>query len=446
LYRIPLTNLIGGKGLGLYQMAYPLYCLLLTLSATGIPSAIASLCAAAAGRGESDEGILKSSLKIFLIVGAIGSFLMCAVAPILARAQGEPKLTGGYFALAPAVLLTSAISVFRGWFQGKNKMSPTAASEVIEQLVKVGLGLLFAWLFRGRIYLTVATLLFAVSLSELVALLFLIFRFRRVPAPVVLLNSAPAPTARRLFSITLPIALAGAFIPLSGLVESVWVVRVLARQTADGVALYGLFSGGAVTLINLPVSVCYGIAAASIPAVAAERDEKTRRKKIFWVLRLTLYISVPCALGLYLFASPAVSILFRALSGTERQTLIRLIKFFSVSAITLSCSQTLSACLTAQGKPKFSAVAMGAGVTVKVLLSVLLAANPKVGVLGLPIAANLCYLLAFVINFVYNLYMTKGGDKPLEQTKDGKESGKNDYGSWFRRARGRLNGKRKTGD
>ena len=30
IYRIPLTNLIGGRGLGLYQMVYPAYCLLLT--------------------------------------------------------------------------------------------------------------------------------------------------------------------------------------------------------------------------------------------------------------------------------------------------------------------------------------------------------------------------------------------------------------------------------
>ena len=43
LYRIPLTNLIGSEGIGLYQLVYPFYCLLLTVSATGIPSSIAKL-------------------------------------------------------------------------------------------------------------------------------------------------------------------------------------------------------------------------------------------------------------------------------------------------------------------------------------------------------------------------------------------------------------------
>ena len=45
LYRIPLTNLIGSEGIGLYQLVYPFYCLLLTVSATGSPSAIATLTA-----------------------------------------------------------------------------------------------------------------------------------------------------------------------------------------------------------------------------------------------------------------------------------------------------------------------------------------------------------------------------------------------------------------
>ena len=53
LYRIPLTNLIGGKGLGLYQLVYPIYCLLLTVSATGIPSSIAKLTAERVAKGEA---------------------------------------------------------------------------------------------------------------------------------------------------------------------------------------------------------------------------------------------------------------------------------------------------------------------------------------------------------------------------------------------------------
>ena len=89
LYRIPLTNLIGGHGLGLYQMVYPAYCLLLTVSATGIPSSISKLTAERLGKGESDRPLLKTALRLFLLIGAAGSVLMAICAPFLAAARAK---------------------------------------------------------------------------------------------------------------------------------------------------------------------------------------------------------------------------------------------------------------------------------------------------------------------------------------------------------------------
>ena len=88
-YRIPLTNLIGGHGIGLYQLVYPVYCLLLTVSATGIPSSIAKLTAERVEKGENEHAVLKTAMKLFLIIGAIGTALMCAVAPYLSKAQNR---------------------------------------------------------------------------------------------------------------------------------------------------------------------------------------------------------------------------------------------------------------------------------------------------------------------------------------------------------------------
>ncbi len=179
LYRIPLTNLIGGHGIGLYQMVYPVYCLLLTVSATGIPSSIAKLTAEKLGKGQSDKALFRTAMKLFLLIGGVGTLLMCAIAPFLSAAQGSSEVTAGYFTLAPSVLLVSAISVFRGYFQGRNQMLPTALSETVEQLVKVGFGLLFAYLFRENVARAVVFLLLAVSLSELTALFLMLFFYAR---------------------------------------------------------------------------------------------------------------------------------------------------------------------------------------------------------------------------------------------------------------------------
>jgi len=43
IYRIPLTAIISAEGMGLYQMVFPLYTLMLTISSSGLPSSISKL-------------------------------------------------------------------------------------------------------------------------------------------------------------------------------------------------------------------------------------------------------------------------------------------------------------------------------------------------------------------------------------------------------------------
>ncbi len=426
LYRIPLTNLVGGHGLGLYQMVYPVYCMLLTVSATGIPSSIAKLTAESVGKGETGLSVFKTAMRLFLLIGIVGTVLMCLLAPFLSAAQGSKEVLGGYFTLAPSVLLVSAISVFRGYFQGRNHMMPTALSEITEQAVKVGFGLLFAYLFRANVQKAVVFLLLAVSLSELVALILMIFLFRRVPSAAISQKTEKKVSAKSVLKLSIPVTFSSIILPLSGLLDSVLVPRFLGKYSADAVALFGLFSGGAVTVINLPVSICYGIAAASVPAVAIAAAQKGRgtyrgkapspRRRIGYSLFVTVAVALPSAVALFLFAEPAAKIIFRALSGEESRVLIDLIRVFSVSALTLSCVQTLSACLTAQGKPQYAALSMLIGVTVKTGLYVWWLQNPKISVFGLAHATNICYLVAFLIDLVYNLIVSK--EKSKEKSKE----------------------------
>ncbi|MBQ8283687.1 MAG: polysaccharide biosynthesis protein [Clostridia bacterium] len=416
LYRIPLTNLIGGHGIGLYQLVYPVYCLLLTVSATGIPASIAKLTAERLEKGESPRPLFRTAMRLFLLIGLGGSVLMTLLAPVLSKVQGSQAVVGGYYALAPSVFLVSAISVYRGYFQGRNKMHPTALSEITEQAVKVGFGLFFAYLYRDNIEKAVVFLLLSVSISELVALFLMMILFRRNPATGEFKNEGGRVKAKSVLALSIPVTFSSILLPLSSLLDSLLVPRLLGAYASDSVALFGLFSGGAVTIINLPVSVCYGIAAASVPAVATAVEKRKEtpngkgnlvRKKIFFSLGITVAVSLPCAIGLYLFAEPASKIIFRSLKGEELEILVRLVKLFSISALTLSCTQTLSACLTAQGKPKHSAISMLIAVSVKTLVYAFLLRDPKIGIFGMAYATNLCYLVAFFLDLLYNLRVSR---------------------------------------
>lgn len=424
LYRIPLTNWIGGKGIGLYQLVYPIYCLLLTVSATGIPSSIAKLTAEKIGQGENAKPLLKSAMKLFISIGVVGTVLMVLFAPILAKAQGSEGVLWGYYALAPSVALVSVISVFRGYFQGKNNMTPTAVSEIVEQVVKVGFGVAFAWFFREEVEKAVVFLLLAVTISELVALVIIWATYRkenkRNLSPKTQ-NEGGRVATKSILRMSLPVTISSILIPVSSLIDSVFAVRLLGAYAENAVTLYGLFSGGAVTIINLPVSICYGIAAASIPAVAkakAEADQgkiSAKQVKKRWLISLgvTVLVSLPAAVLLYFFAGPTVTMIFRSLSADERETMVKLVQIFSLSAFSLSCAQTMSACLTAQGKPQHSAFSMAVGMTVKTISYAFLLKNPQFSVFGLAYATNLGYLVAFLFDLLYNFLVSKEKSKNL---------------------------------
>jgi stage V sporulation protein B len=288
-------------------------------------------------------------------------------------------------------------------------MFPTALSEVIEQVVKVALGVTFAYLFRDNVSKAVVFLLLAVSVSELVTLLVMWWLYKRVKKRSKIQNGGGRVAMKSILRLSIPVTFSAMLLPVSGLLDSVLAPRLLSAYTADAVTLFGLFAGGAVTVINLPVSVCYGLAAASVPrvAMAVEKKGASPRKRIFFSLGVTALVGALSAVGLYLFAEPAAKIIFHSLAEAELNTLIQLIKAFAVSAFTLSCVQTLSACLTAQGKPQYAALSMMVALTVKTGLYVFWLRNPAVSVFGLAYATNIAYAVAFFLDLVYNIRVSR---------------------------------------
>lgn len=402
-YRIPLSNLLGGYGMGLYQMAYPFFCLLLTFSSVGIPSALARIVARESAQGRDSRATLRTALKLFAAIGACGSVIMALLAGQMSALQGA-DLRLSYRMLAPSVLLVALIAVLRGYFQGKNDMTPTALSEIVEQLVKAGAGLYFAARFSGDPQRAVAYTLFAVTLSEAVALAFLAIRLgkddRRVDLSPRRVGSA------QLFFSVLPVMAATSLLPLSQTVDSVMIVRLIGGYSDRAVVLYGLFTGGALTLVNLPATACYGLAAASVPSVSAcfaRGEEREGRKRALTALGLTLLLSVPCAFGLYFCAKPIVGLLYPSLSGEENALLVSLVRTTAVSAVSLAGVDTLAACLTGMGRAKKAAFSMGVAVLVKFLLQAILTSNPVFSITGAAIAANACYLVAFFLDLFYTV-------------------------------------------
>ncbi len=407
-YRIPLTNILGGEGMGIYQMVYPLYCLLLTVSATGIPSGLARLVAAAeAGQDHAESrAILKKALLLFSLIGLCGSIAMYLLAVPMSMAQGEPSAVSAYRALAPGVFLVSVLSCFRGWFQGRSNFLPTALSEICEQAVKVAVGLFFAGIYRADAVRAVTATLYAVTVSEGAACVLMLIFLSRNRGVRPLYRERERVSPKSLLRVTIPVTVAAGVLPLSNIADSILIVRLIGAYSANATALYGLYSGAAATLVNFPVSVCYGIAAAVIPNVSAFSGRGMAREaeeRILFALKCTLYISMPAAVFLFVFSGGVTSFLFPSVTGAEGEVLARLVRALSMAAVLLSAVQTLSACLTGKGKPKIAAFSMAAAVAVKLGAEAVLLRFPQISVLGAAYASLGCYFVAIFVNLLYSI-------------------------------------------
>lgn len=399
LYRIPLTNILGGEGMGIYQMVYPLYCILLTVSASGIPAGIARLISSGCAPGAE-----KSAFKLYGFIGVLGTIAMYLLARPLASAQGEPAVGLCCKLLAPAVFFVAVLSVVRGYFQGRHNMIPTAFTEVCEQLLKVLAGVAFAWQFRGNMPLAVASTLFAVTLSEGFSALFAVMLYRGDGARRPLFSERSAGYGA-ILRYTVPITFTAIAMPVSQLAESIVAVNLLRSAGLEATALYGIFSGCAVTIINLPVSVTYGFAAASVPKIAplaSSGDVQSARAAALKAILITLGVAIPFSIALYVFAPLAADIIFRSLTAEQNALLVRLVRIMSINAVTLSVTQTASACLTALGTPVRATAVQWVTCALRVGLAALFISR-GFSVEGVAIASNIAYFVAAAVNLWYTV-------------------------------------------
>lgn len=415
IYRVPLTNILGSEGMGIYQMVYPLYCILLTVSASGIPTGIARLISSGKGTGAE-----KRAFAFYGAAGLLGTAVMYLLAGPLSNVQTEPAIKLCARLLSPSVFFVSILSIVRGYFQGKGNMFPTAVTEVGEQVIKVAAGCALAYIFRDDMPVAVASTLFAVTISEalstLVAIIWYMKKKGREP-----LYRTPSVGISAILKYTIPLTMTAIALPVSQLLESIVAVRLLSGG-GNATALYGVFSGCAVTIINLPVSITYGLAASSVPQIsplAEKGDMAGAKKKALKSLLITLAVSLPMAVGVYVFAPFAANLIFRSLSESEKILLVSLIRIMAVNAVTESLVQTSSACLTSLGKPLLSTATQWTSAAARVSITAALIAFTPLSVKGAAWSANCAYLVALLMNFWYIIRITKNSGAENEDNVDG---------------------------
>ena len=425
LFSIPL-NMISTRVATNFYLVYPTYTLLLTISSAGLPVAVSRLVAGFLAMKDRRNAwnTFRYALYTLFTVGFFFSLLMVLCNRVLVNMVGVEETSAGYYAIAPCVLIVCVLSAFRGLFQGQQNMVPTAVSQVMEQVGKVALSLPLAALgLRQSVMAGAAGALLGITLSELIALLYMVIRFYakkaefdQYPQDLDIPEAGGKALLARLVRISVPITISACIIPFSQFIDSIMMVNrmrvaMLTREQAE--AAYGLFTSVVIRLINIPTALALAISMSLVPAISACRargDDSAVRKETDTGMRYAFIIGFPCSVGMSVLARQIVSFFYSNVREFTPEKILlasELLTFSAMTVVLFTVVQATSSILQGLRKQKIPMYTMMLGVAVKILLNYILIGTPGINIHGGPYASIACYGIVMIANTWYVCRYTK---------------------------------------
>ncbi len=436
-FKIPLTNVLGGTGMGYFSSAYGLLLPVYALSVTGLSAAVAQAVSRAAALSHYNEvrrihTVARLSCGIFGLL--LSGMMLLLAEPFAFRIAVQPNALFSILAIAPASLFGCLTAVERGYWEGLQNMTPTAISQAIEAVAKLGLGLWFCWWAQTHpeivcawvppdvplSALTAAAAVLGVTCSTLIGWLYFLIRGmsgkHKLPAGTDTASSMFV-ILRRLLYVMIPVALGSLVTNLTSLLDLVTMMHCLGRaQTFYPEALaqrfgtiaaspdfpafvYGSFTGMAVTVFNLIPSVTNMLGKSALPRTAAlwaTHDKAAVAAHARTVISAAALIALPAAGGLAVLAEPVMLVLY---DGRPEEAVIAASALRSLlpGMVCLCLTFPLCSILQGLGKAVLPVKYMLAGVIVKLAGNLLLISHPAFCITGAGIATSACYILLLIM-------------------------------------------------
>ncbi len=416
-YRIILSRILGDEGIGLYQMAYPIYATLLVVSRSGIPIALAKLISDRVAKDQRKAAfkIFVVGRKLSIVVGLFFSILMAVMAkPLVNMLNWDPRAFYAVLALSPAIFFVSIMATYRGFFQGLQNMVPTAYSQVLEQLVRMitMIGLVY-YLIRYGLGYAAAGATFGAVTGAIAGLILVMKIYSNKKTEIFSFIKTGSVETIKTFKIIKDIAYLGIPItfgalvqPLMNLVDAAIVpnrLQIAGFSIETASQLYGRLAGMAMVLVNFPTIITVALAASLVPAISeafAQDKNQLIKRRTETALRLTILIGLPSAAGLFILAEPLTSVIFNNAQAAIPLRIVAWGVFF------IAIQQSTSGIIQGIGKTKIPARNLFIGALVNGGLNYYLTALPAFGIKGAAVGTVTGFAVAAGLNLISLKYYT----------------------------------------
>ncbi len=440
LYKSPLNSIIGDLGAGYYSTAYNIYTIILLISSYSIPSAIAKVISQKMALGEykNAQKLFHGALIYVVVIGGLASILTYIFAPIMAKGQAATVLK----VFVPTIFFSGILGVFRGYFQARKNMVPTSISQILEQIANAVVSLLAAFLFMEFLAKAdeVSQAVFGAmgsalgtGMGVLIGLLFMLIIYfkHRKSFKVAISEDATENTEsyktifKTIFCVVTPFLLSTFIYNCSTVINMTIyqniMMNVYKMMETVTITMYGIFAYKAVTVANIPIALSSAMSSAMIPSIASSfvkgETDKTR-KQVDKALNVTMLITIPSAVGLFVLAKPVMKLLFNQPESLEMASYLLMV--IAITVIFYSISTVTNAVLQGIGKVNLPVVHAAVSVLLQVIVLVALLMFTDLNLFALAIAMIVYSLSMCILNQVavrkylgYKMNLTKAFVKPF---------------------------------
>lgn len=335
LYVSPFYALATESNAAYYGYAYDIYNVLLNLTISGIPFAVAVLVSRYMVKKDYRTVLAtkRISLAVMAVIGFVSMVIIFFMAGPLSRviltsnasADSLAKTRNVLMIISLALFTVPILGAYRGYYQGLKNFNLYSISNVFEQIARVlfllGMGFLAIYIFGMDRMWAVYFAVLSTSVSALLALIQLIFFNHRHRDIETLAQQQPAEPIRWRLLIREMLLIAMPYLITSLLNNTVNIANLLffnrsmmsvGFSEATSQLYYSMISVSTSKLVGIPQVLSAGFSIAVIPIITADMENKTLRllrQHIRDCLETVLYIIVPTVFIMY-FLSDRIYLMF----------------------------------------------------------------------------------------------------------------------------------------
>lgn len=303
LYVIPFYSIIGEKGGTLYSYAYNVYNLFLNITTAGIPIAISKIISEynTMGMNKTKERAYSIGKKMIFIISAVTFFALFVFSKEVAyifigNLKGGTNIDDISLVLKSVsfcLLVVPYLSMLRGYLQGHKYIDSSSKSQVIEQVVRIAVVLMGAYIsiniLNSKVSIGVAIAVLGAFIGAIAAWVYLKIKikqnkdlFKKEDDPSIKQEEVTnKEIIKKIIKYCIPFIIVSISVNIYSVTDQALVIRGLTHigySTTNAEVIASIISTWGIKICMIINAIATGISISLMPHMTAGRVSNNREE------------------------------------------------------------------------------------------------------------------------------------------------------------------------